>query len=105
AQADALHARFRVAGSDVLGWLELWKYLGKKRRELTSNQFRRLCREEYLNHRRVREWQDVHSQLRRVCSEVGLRGGSRATHPDIIHRALLAGLLSHAGRKDPGSHE
>ncbi len=105
AKADASHARFEVPGSDLLGWLRLWDHVARQRRALTSNRFRRLCRDEYLNHRRIREWQDVHSQLRRVCAEVGLRHGGRDAEPETIHRALLTGLLSHVGRKDPGGHE
>jgi ATP-dependent helicase HrpA len=100
-----LHARFHAPGSDLLGWLLLWKYVNEKRRELSSSQFRRLCRDEFLNHRRIREWQDIHSQLRRVCSEAGLRGSGRNADPDVVHRALLAGLLSHVGRKDPDGYE
>jgi ATP-dependent helicase HrpA len=105
AKADTLHARFHAPGSDLLGWLLLWKYANEKRRELSSSQFRRLCRDEFLNHRRIREWQDIHSQLRRVCSEAGLRGSGRNADPDVVHRALLAGLLSHVGRKDPDGYE
>jgi ATP-dependent helicase HrpA len=99
-KADALHSRFEAPGSDLLGWLRLWEHVSRQRRSLTSNRFRRMCREEYLNHRRVREWQDVHSQLRRVAAEVGLRGAGREVDSDTIHRAVLAGLLSHVGRRD-----
>ncbi|MEX1006081.1 MAG: ATP-dependent RNA helicase HrpA [Acidimicrobiia bacterium] len=105
AKSDALHARFHAPGSDLLGWLLVWKYVNEKRRELSSSQFRKLCRDEFLNHRRVREWQDIHSQLRRVCSEAGVRGSGRNADPDVVHRALLAGLLSHVGRKVPDGYE
>jgi ATP-dependent helicase HrpA len=56
-QADQLHARFRDEESDLYSWLKLWEYLGDERKARTSNQFRRMCRNEYLNYRRVREWQ------------------------------------------------
>ncbi|HSJ29237.1 MAG TPA: ATP-dependent RNA helicase HrpA [Acidimicrobiia bacterium] len=105
ARADALHRRFEVPGSDLLGWLRLWDHVKQRRRELTANRFRRMCRDEYLNHRRIREWQDVHSQLRRVCGELGLRAAGREADDDAIHRALLTGLLSHVGRKEPAGHE
>ena len=104
-QADQLHARFRAEDSDFLGWLALWAYLGDERRARTSSQFRRLCRDEYLNYRRVREWQDVHAQLREAAEELGLASGGRDSDPDTIHRTMLAGLLSHIGLKDPDSHE
>jgi ATP-dependent helicase HrpA len=47
------------------------QYLKVKRRELSRNQFRRLCRDEYLNYLRVREWQDLHTQLKLVCRDLG----------------------------------
>ncbi|WP_340536742.1 ATP-dependent RNA helicase HrpA [Nocardioides sp. GXZ039] len=99
AQADQQHARFKVEGSDFLGWLELWRYLRAQQRELSSSAFRRMCKREYLNYLRVREWQDFESQLRRVCKEMGLHLGQPADVPDAdgIHQALLSGLLSHIG--------
>jgi ATP-dependent helicase HrpA len=105
ARADALHRRFDVPGSDLLGWLRLWDHVRERRRALTASRFRRICRDEYLNHRRIREWQDVHSQLRRVCAEVGLRAAGREADDEAIHRAVLTGLLSHVGRKVPAGHE
>jgi ATP-dependent helicase HrpA len=103
--ADAMHARFQVQGSDLLGWLRMWDHVRSQRRKLTSQQFRRMCRDEFLNHRRIREWQDVHSQLRRVCAELGLRQGGLESDDDTVHRAVLTGLLSQVGRKDPAGHE
>ena len=105
AQADQAHARFRREGSDLLAWLELWRHLRGRRRRLTSSAFRRLCRDEYLNHRRVREWEDIHAQLRRVARDLGLVRNDEPADDASIHRALLAGLLSHIGHKDPDSHE
>ena len=104
-QADQAHARFRDEASDFVTWLNLWEYLGDERRARTSNQFRRMCQREYLNYRRVREWQDLHGQLRDVVGELGLRPNRRPADREIVHRTLLAGLLSNIGRKDPSSHE
>lgn len=103
--ADQLHARFRDEGSDLLSWLHLWDYLSKERRARTSNQFRRMCRDEFLNYRRVREWQDIHAQLRDVAGELGFNPNRRPATPETIHRTLLAGLLSHVGHKDPDGFE
>ncbi|HVI17609.1 MAG TPA: ATP-dependent RNA helicase HrpA, partial [Gaiellales bacterium] len=58
AQADQQHARFKAEGSDFLTWLNLWRYLREQQRELSSSAFRRMCKREYLNWLRVREWQD-----------------------------------------------
>ncbi len=108
AQADQLHARFKAEGSDFLTWLNLWRYLKEQQRELSSSAFRRMCRREFLNYLRVREWQDFESQLRRVCKEMGFETGASAPSSttdsagapydsDGIHQALLSGLLSHIG--------
>ena len=58
-----------------------------------------MCRREFLNYLRVREWQDFESQLRQVCKEMDIDVGQPADEPDAdgIHQALLSGLLSHIG--------
>jgi ATP-dependent helicase HrpA len=93
AQADQQHARFKAEGSDFLTWLNLWRYVKEQQRELSSSAFRRMCRREYLNYLRVREWQDFESQLRQVCKEMEIRLGQPADTPDAdgIHQSLLAG--------------
>jgi ATP-dependent helicase HrpA len=99
AQADQLHARFRHETSDFLTWLNLWRYVREQQRELSSSAFRRMCKREYLNYLRVREWQDFETQLRQVCKEMKIQVGREADQPDAdgIHQALLSGLLSQIG--------
>ncbi len=123
-QADALHRRFWApldaegaapAGdatqdaSDVAALLRLWKYLRSRRRELSGNAFRRMCRDEYLNFLRVREWQDLTTQLRDVCKELDLGEGhppaGTTTDWDALHTSVLTGLLSHVGLIDLRSRE
>ncbi|MBI4883551.1 MAG: ATP-dependent RNA helicase HrpA, partial [Actinobacteria bacterium] len=98
--ADESHRRFDVPGSDFLSLLKLWDYLRERQHELSNSQFRKLCRTEYLNYLRVREWQDLFSQLRQVAGQIGIRQGSESSHPDRVHQALLAGLLSHLGFRE-----
>jgi ATP-dependent helicase HrpA len=98
-QADQQHARFKDEGSDFLTWLNLWRYLRQQQRDLSSSAFRRMCKREFLNYLRVREWQEFESQLRQVCREMRIEVGRPADTPDAdgIHQALLSGLLSHIG--------
>ena len=103
--ADEAHRRFAVPGSDFLALVKLWDHLREQQQQLSSNQFRKLCRTEYLNYLRVREWQDLYSQLRQVAGQLGVRSGTEAAHPDRIHQALLSGLLSHLGVRDGDSRE
>ena len=108
AAADELHRRFEVAGSDFMSLVKLWDHLRERQHELSNSQFRRLCRAEHLNYLRVREWQDLYSQLRQVAGQLGIRqaaGGVTESHPDRVHQALLAGLLSHMGMRDGTTRE
>ncbi|MEO7372795.1 MAG: ATP-dependent RNA helicase HrpA, partial [Terrimesophilobacter sp.] len=99
-QADTAHARFTDPTSDFLTLLNLWNYLKRQEKELSGNQFRRLCRSEYLNFLRVREWADVYRQLKRMAKPLGLTVGDASDNGVGIHRSLLAGLLSQIGIKD-----
>ncbi|WP_298179321.1 ATP-dependent RNA helicase HrpA, partial [Saccharomonospora sp.] len=101
AHADQLHARFRDPNSDFLAYLNLWSYVREQQKALSNNQFRKLCRAEYLNYLRIREWQDVHSQLRQLVKQLGITLNSVPADAQRIHTSLLAGLLSHVGLKDP----
>ncbi|MFJ4038154.1 DUF3418 domain-containing protein [Microbacterium sp. NPDC090007] len=73
-EADRFHARFTDPTSDFLSLLNLWDYLQQKQAELGSSAFRRLCRSEHLNYVRVREWMDVHRQLRSLGADRGDSG-------------------------------
>ncbi|MDH3752356.1 MAG: ATP-dependent RNA helicase HrpA [Acidimicrobiia bacterium] len=98
--ADELHARFTHPDSDLLGHLALWDYFHAERTARGSSQFRKMCRREHLNFMRLREWQDIHGQLRRVARSLHLTPSDEPATPDRIHRSLLAGLLSHIGMQD-----
>ncbi|NHA66811.1 ATP-dependent RNA helicase HrpA [Phycicoccus flavus] len=106
AQADQQHARFKDERSDFAAYLALWRYLKGQQKELSHSAFRRMCKNEYLHYLRIREWQDLHAQLRRAARQAKI-DPDRATAAkdaepdwDTVHRALLAGLLSHVGVRD-----
>ncbi len=70
--ADSKHARFAEPGSDFLSLVNLWDYLREQQQALSGSAFRRMCRAEFLHYLRIREWQDVHGQLRQAASDLGL---------------------------------
>ncbi|MCU1491693.1 MAG: hrpB2, partial [Acidimicrobiaceae bacterium] len=98
--ADELHRRFAVPESDFLGFVRLWDYLAELQGELSGNQFRKRCRAEYLNVLRIREWQDVAGQVRRVYRSQGVHASTEPARPEQVHQAVLAGLLSQIGLRD-----
>ncbi|MFJ6658459.1 ATP-dependent RNA helicase HrpA [Streptomyces sp. NPDC091377] len=99
-QADQQHARFRDETSDFLAYLNLWRYVREQQKERGSSSFRRMCKQEYLNFLRIREWQDIYTQLRTVAKQMGIHLNEDDAPGDRIHVSLLAGLLSHIGMKD-----
>ncbi|NLB46629.1 MAG: ATP-dependent RNA helicase HrpA, partial [Microbacteriaceae bacterium] len=105
-RADEMHARFSDPLGDLMTLLNLWNYLREQQRSLSSSAFRRLCKAEFLNYLRVREWMDLDRQISRIASvrraeahstDGGLAEGGSA---EAVHRSVLAGLLSHLGVRD-----
>jgi ATP-dependent helicase HrpA len=95
--ADEKHKRFADERSDFLSFLKLWKFFadGASRKE---------CREHFLSYARMREWRDIHAQLRQSVEELDWKMSSaNPEKPDgyrALHRALLTGLLGNVGLKD-----
>ncbi|MCW2602324.1 MAG: hrpA [Pseudonocardiales bacterium] len=98
-QAAAMqsHARFNDPTSDFVSYLNLWEHIREQQRELSSSAFRRMCRAEFLNYLRIREWQDLHQQLRRTARDLKLAHNNEPAPVANVHQAILAGLLSHVG--------
>ena len=105
AQADQSHARFKHETSDFLTLLNLWRYLKDQRKALSSSAFRRMCKREYLHYLRIREWQDLHAQLKQITKRQHLTPSDNPAGEDAIHQALLAGLLSQIGLRDPDKRD
>jgi ATP-dependent helicase HrpA len=103
--ADERHRRFSDPTSDLLSWLHLWDHISSERRKRTSSQFRKMCRDDFLSWRRVREWQDLRAQLHRATRDLGMKPNRGPSTPSLIHESLLSGLLSHVGRKEPAGWE
>ncbi|WP_405018512.1 ATP-dependent RNA helicase HrpA [Kitasatospora sp. NBC_00070] len=107
--ADERHRRFNSETSDFLAFLAMWRYVKEQQKELSSSAFRRMCKSEFLNYLRIREWQDIYTQLRTVAKQLGvtIEEPHEDAEPDAdrIHQALLSGLLSHLGLFDVEKRE
>ncbi|WP_328901305.1 ATP-dependent RNA helicase HrpA [Streptomyces sp. NBC_00441] len=104
-QADQQHARFKDETSDFLAFLNMWRYIREQQKERGSSSFRRMCKQEYLNFLRIREWQDIYAQLRTVAKQMGIELNEEDAPEQSVHTSLLAGLLSHIGLKDTEKNE
>ncbi|GGI96075.1 ATP-dependent RNA helicase HrpA [Halopseudomonas pertucinogena] len=97
--ADQAHAQWRDEHSDFAAFINLWRGFEEQRQALTQNQLRSWCRKNFLNYLRLREWRETHRQLLLTCRDLGLDINREPAGYDAVHKALLAGLLSHLGNK------
>ena len=116
-QADRKHAVFKDPASDFLFYLNLWKAYKKAKKESKSRSaLRRFCTDHYISFRRLREWEDIHRQIRRIVSESRIAARKvefSETTKDIkskayeiggpfyaaLHKSILAGYLANIACK------
>lgn len=102
--ADEKHSRFKDKQSDFISLLNLWQYVKEQQKALSSSQFRKLCQKEYLSYIRIREWQDIFSQLKLTLKELNTPISTvdldEESNIQLVHQAMLSGLLSHLGQLD-----
>lgn len=97
--ADQQHAEFHDVQSDFAAWLNLHEFLQIQRARLSSNKFRKMCKQRFLSWLRIREWRDVRLQLESMLKDAGFNVKSTTTDYDKIHRSLLAGSLANIAIK------
>ncbi len=100
-EADAAHAKFRAPDSDFAGLILLWRWYEEKAGNASVRAARKLCQENYLSYPRMREWRDLREQLEHQCRATGLDPKSESGGDAGLHRAILRGLLSRIGQRDP----
>ena len=102
--ADAAHKKFADEKSEFLSWLKLWHwYEGELEHKKSQRKLVQACHANFLSALRMREWHDIHSQLRGLAAEHGWRENEIAANYDAVHRALLSGLLGNVGCKSEDS--
>lgn len=97
--ADEKHRRFRDEHSDFISWVNLWRYVETQRQELSSSQFAKLCKREFLSWLRIKEWRDIHLQLRLALRDLKFSLNNTPASYAAIHQSLLPGLLNNVGTK------
>ncbi len=98
--ADEKHKMFADERSDFLSYLKLWEFFHHHAQQLSKTKLRKLCKAHFVSYLRLREWQDVHRQLRRLVLGLGMKENQQAADYASVHRALLSGLLSHIGCRE-----
>jgi len=111
AAADNAHAQFADPKSEFAGILKLWDAYQTAHEELTQSKLRAWCEKHFLGFLRMREWRELHRQLKLMADDLGWQ--SRAIHAEFdpaayatLHRALLAGLPTQIGQRgDKGVYD
>ena len=71
AAADNAHALFADGRSEFVGVLRLWEGYRQAHEDLTQSKLRGWCERHFLGFLRMREWRELHRQLRVLCEELG----------------------------------
>jgi len=111
--ADNAHAKFAGEGSDFMSYLKLWDWFDNALKNKKSNKdLLNQCHSNFLSFLRLKEWRELHSQIKQITDEMVLLSPSPQPSPtrgevvqreanfEQIHKALLAGLLGNIGFKD-----
>ena len=98
--AAAAHKQFSDPQSDFLSLLNIWNAVHDEWDRLrTQGQRRKFCKQRFLSYLRMREWQDVYSQLHDALEDLGtLKLNESNAAYEAIHRSILAGLIGHVAR-------
>ena len=104
AAADNAHAVFADQKSEFIGILKLWDAYQAAHEELTQSKLRAWCEKHFLGFLRMREWRELHRQLKLMADELGWQQNDIAATLDnatyaTLHRALIAGLPTQLGQR------
>ena len=99
--ADNAHAKFAGEGSDFMSYLKLWDFFDTALKTKKSNKdLLNQCHSHFLSFLRLKEWRELHGQIKQITDEMDFKGNDKAANYEQIHKALLAGLLGNIGFKD-----
>ncbi len=98
--ADRAHEKFKDEQSDFLSLLKIWDWFEEAiRHRQSQRKLAQALSENFLSHRRMREWREVHKQLAALVGEMKMRVNEAPAKYEPLHRALIAGLLGNLGMK------
>lgn len=118
-KADEMHRRFTHKESDFLTLLNIWKAYHDEVEQLSQSQLRKFCKRNFIAYQRIREWRDIHDQLKYILKDLDLLPSRKDRLSKVeqhktqksdahltdsgyaaIHRSILSGLLSNIGVKE-----
>jgi len=99
--ADAAHAEFADPKSEFVGILKLWDAYRIAHEDLTQSQLRKWADKHFLGFLRLREWRELHRQLKLLCDELDWGGGTGLSQKSAASQsAPMSPPLKKGGRGD-----
>ncbi len=105
AEADKCHARYLTPNSDFAAIIRLWRWYHDQTKGKSQSVSRRLCKDNFLSYPKMRDWMDLRGQLESLCTGINLDVSTGTGGDAGLHRALLTGLLSNIGQRDPEAND
>jgi ATP-dependent helicase HrpA len=100
AESEAAQVRFFDEKSDFVSFLKLWAFFDEAiQKKTTQNNLRKLCHAHFLSYLRMREWRDLHEQIRELILDMNYKENDKPANYVQIHRSILSGLLGNIGIK------
>ncbi|MEQ9822766.1 MAG: ATP-dependent RNA helicase HrpA [Puniceicoccaceae bacterium] len=104
AKADQEHQKFKVKGSDFLSLLQIWKDFDEKYEKWSQSKMRIFCRDHFISYQRLREWREIHQQIRAVLEDMDRFDlGDGTDDVDAIHCSILTGLIGNVAFREQGN--
>jgi ATP-dependent helicase HrpA len=119
--ADQAHRKFIHPQSDLLTLLNIWNGYHDKCEGMTQRKLRKFCKSHFLSYVRMREWRDIHAQLKGALPRTN-KGKPPSSHQkssfdsqdeaawkfggsayQAIHRSILPGLFVNVAHRDEGN--
>ncbi len=104
-EADRIHRGFLTVNSDFTAMLNLWNWYHDPAQGSSQSAKRKRCKASFLSFPKMREWEAIRDQLESICRDKHLPVTQAQGGQVGLHKALLAGLLSRIGHKDPESSD
>ena len=100
AAADTAHAQFADPKSEFVGILKLWEGYQAAHEDLTQSKLRGWCEKHFLGFLRMREWRELHRQLKLMAEELGWDATRVAASPKpAAPGSSVAAAITSEGQK------
>lgn len=99
-EADLAHEKFRNEHSDFLTFLKIWDLFHDVKAQTSWSRLKKFCQANYLSFLRMREWFDLHEQMKKILKSHGqFRLNQQDASYEDIHKSLAIGFLRNIGLK------